>query len=74
MAGRATQPTAGGYQAPRWLTGGLTVELETLRGDVDHGEIRYWSHEDQERRFPGDKGFEYMRQLAGKGTETGWPP
>ena len=64
----------GRLSSPTMVNGRLTVELETLRGDVDHGEVRYWSHEDQERRFPGDKGFEYMRQLAQKGTETGWPP
>ena len=64
----------GRLSSPTMVNGRLTVELETLRGDVDHGEILYWSHEDQQRRFPGDKGFEYMRQLAGKGTETGWPP
>ena len=65
---------SGRLSSPTMVSGRLTVELETLRGDVDHGEVRYWSHEDQERRFPGDKGCEYMRQLAGKGTETGWPP
>ena len=65
---------SGRLSSPTMVNGRLTVELETLRGDVDHGEIRYWSHEDQERRYPGDKGFEYMRQLAQKGTETGWPP
>ena len=65
---------SGRLSSPTMVNGRLTVELETLRGDVDHGEIRYWSHEDQERRYPGDKGLEYMRQLAQKGTETGWPP
>ena len=65
---------SGRLSSPTMVNGRLTVELETLRGDVDHGEVRYWSHEDQERRFPGDKGMEYMRQLAQKGTETSWPP
>ena len=65
---------SGRLSSPTMVNGRLTVELETLRGDVDHGETRYWSHEDQERRYPGDKGFEYMRQLAQKGTETSWPP
>ena len=65
---------SGRLSSPTMVNGRLTVELETLRGDVDHGEVRYWSHEDQMRRFPGDKGMEYMRQLAQKGTETSWPP
>ena len=66
---------SGRLSSPTMVNGRLTVELETLRGDVDHGEVRYWSHEDQERRFPGDKGMEYMRQLSeGDGDEYMRPP
>ena len=47
----------GRLSSPTMVNGRLTVELETLRGDVDHGEIRYWSHEDQERRYPRRQGL-----------------
>lgn len=52
----------------------LKLELETLKGDVDRGTVRYWSHEDQQALFPGDKGLEHMRKLAEEGVDTTWPP
>ena len=51
----------------------LKLELETLKGDVDGGVARFWSHEDQTARFPGDKGFDDMRRLAEEGVDTIWP-
>ena len=49
------------------------VELETYTGDVDSGDVKYWSHESQQARFPGDRGFEYVREIAG-GIDIEWPP
>ena len=49
------------------------VELETYGGDVDRGRPLRWSHEDQLRRYPGDKGLEFMRELE-EGVEVKWPP
>lgn len=65
----------GRLSTPALSDGVLTVEIETQRGDVDRGRPLRWSHEDQQRRFPGDLGMEYMRKLAhDDGIETGWPP
>ena len=64
----------GRLSTPSLSQGGLTVEVETLRGDVDRGQPRRWSHEDQQRRYAGDDGLEYMRVLAREsGVNTGWP-
>ncbi len=64
----------GRLSTPSLVEGALQVEIETLRGDVDRGRPLRWSHEDQQRRFPGDKGLEYMRALAQQGQEASWPP
>ncbi len=65
---------SGRLSTPALGDGSLTVELETLRGDVDRGQPRHWSDGDQRRRTADDLGMEYMAQLARKGVETGWPP
>jgi len=54
--------------------GVLTVEVETRLGDVDRGVPLQWSHEDQQRRYPGDLGLEHMRALARGGITGAWPP
>ncbi len=55
------------------ISGGVyTIEIETYGGDVDRGVPLTWSDDDQQKRFPGDKGFEYLRQLA-SGIDTSWP-
>ena len=64
----------GRLSSPSLVAGQLTVEVETQRGDVDQGIPLRWSHEDQQRRFPGDKGLEYMRALSQQGVESSWPP
>ena len=64
----------GRLSGPVMRDGVLVVEIETALGDVDRGRPAYWSHEDQQRRHPGDRGLEYMRDLSGRGIETGWPP
>ena len=64
----------GQLSSPSMTQGVLTVEVETMRGNVDRGKPLRWSHEDQQRRHPGDKGMEYMRALANEGVTTAWPP
>ena len=49
------------------------IEVETVHGDVDRGEVQYWSDEDQKAKYPGDKGMEYMRKLS-EGIDIKWPP
>lgn len=72
----STAPFAfrGRLSTPSLVQGVLTVEVETMRGDVDRGRPLRWSHEDQQRRHPEDKGMEYMRRLANEGVTTAWPP
>lgn len=64
----------GQLSSPSMTQGVLTVEVETMRGDVDRGRPLPWSHEDQQQRHPGDRGMEYMRILANEGVTTAWPP
>ncbi len=64
----------GRLSSPTMSEGVLTVEVETQRGDVDRGLPLRWSHEDQQRRFPGDEGLEHMRALSQQGVESSWPP
>ena len=71
---RAPLKSIGQLSSPLMQDGVLGVEVETIRGDVDHGTVRQWSHEDQQRRFPDDKGFEDLRELAQQGVDTTWPP
>ena len=65
---------SGRLSTPTMVDGILSVEIETLRGDIDRGLVLFWSDEDQQKRSPGDLGMSYMRQLAQQGIETGWPP
>ena len=50
-----------------------TIEIETIHGDVDRGEVLYWSDEDQKMSYPGDRGMEYMRAIS-EGIDIKWPP
>ena len=54
----------------------LTVEVETFKGDVDRGRIVVWSHEEQQRRHPGDKGLAYLRPTTHQNPKRNlrWPP
>ena len=54
----------------------LTVEVETFKGDVDRGRIVAWSHEEQQRRHTGDKGFAYLRPTTHQNPKRNlrWPP
>ena len=44
-------------------TGQISAELETPRGDILRGVPRYWSHETQQQRYPGDRGLEFLSQM-----------
>ena len=67
---------------PRAFTGRVTgpelqgdryrVDLVDRRGDPLRPRPRFWSDEDQHRRFPGDTGLQYMRQIAA-GVDVKWP-
>lgn len=59
---------------PIMQDGSIQVEIETERGDIDHGSVVRWSHEDQQRRYPGDLGMEHLRALSQQGIDTTWPP
>ena len=63
----------GRLSSPVIRAGTYTIEIETFGGDVDRGRPLRWSDEDQQRRFPGDRGMEYMRELS-EGIDTKWPP
>ena len=52
----------------------FTVEVERLRGTLGDTVQTKWSNEDQEARYPGDRGLEYMTLLADEGITLAWPP
>ena len=64
--GRASLPSLEGRE--------LSIEIETLRGDVDRGGELVWSDESQQAEFPGDRGMEYNRAIAAGDVEVAWPP
>lgn len=66
VRGRMSQPVI--------KEGAVNIEVETRKGDVDRGRPRKVSHEDQQARYPGDRGCEYMRQNAQVEYDTAWPP
>ena len=70
---RLPRKFVGRLSSPTIQNGIYTIEIETYGGDVDRGRPLKWSDEDQQDRAPGDKGLEYMRQLA-SGIDTRWPP
>lgn len=47
----------------QWDSGVLSVEMETPRGDITRGVPRFWSHELQQKRYPGDKGLEFLSRM-----------
>ena len=64
----------GRLSTPNIQDGGISIEVETEKGDVDRGQAIRWSHEDQLRRYPGDLGMEHFRALSQQGIDTTWPP
>ena len=71
---KAPRKFVGRLSKPAIKDGIYTIEIETYGGDVDRGRPLKWSHEDQQRRHPGDRGLEYMRQLSEGITTARWPP
>ena len=52
-------------------TGIWSFDLETWHGDADRITTRRWSYDEQYRRASGDRGFEYMSELAA-GVDIEW--
>lgn len=50
-----------------------TIEVETRKGDIDRGRVKYISDESQRADYPNDRAFEFQRQFA-QGFEIRWPP
>ena len=48
------------------------VDIVDRYGDPLRPAPLFWSDEDQQRRFPGDKGLKYMKQIAA-GLQVEWP-
>ena len=73
---------ANGAVVPRAFTGRLTspvlegnfykIDVVDRRGDPIRPLPRFWSDDDQQRRFSGDRGLQYMRQIAA-GVDVKWP-
>lgn len=73
---------ANGQVVPRGFTGRLTspvlegnhyrVDVIDRRGDPIRPLPRFWSDDDQRRRFPSDAGLKHMRQIAA-GVDVKWP-
>ena len=68
-----TRVFRGRLSRPVLDAGTCTVELETDSGDIPVAESRYWSDNDQRSHYPGDRGFEFVKQLS-EGVEILWPP
>ena len=49
-----------------------TVDVETFTGDSDRGRVVQWTDSTQLSRFPGDKGFNFVRAIS-QGIPTRWP-
>ncbi len=64
FTGRVTSPV---LQGDRY-----TVDLVDRLGDPLRPAPLFWSDEDQQRRFPGDRGLKYMKQISA-GIDVRWP-
>ena len=62
----------GSFSDPKIQDRIYVVELETIKGDVDRANVRYWSHEDQQMRDSTDTCFSRCAQYA-QGIEHRWP-
>ncbi len=56
------------------VPGASEFEVERIEDRLGEVSIGRWSHESQLARAPGDRGLEFMAQLAGSGIEVRWPP
>lgn len=53
-------------------TATITVTAESRLADWDRPRIRRFNHEDQQIDYPGDKGFEFVPQMAEKELRWGY--
>ena len=63
----------GRLSAPRLQGGEYTIEIVSRIEDIDRGVPFFWSSSSQQRRHPGDLGFEHLETI-GDGVEIRWPP
>lgn len=52
-------------------TASITVTVESAMVRLEQPLERRWTHEDQQRRSPGDRGFEYVAALQSKEVKFG---
>ena len=71
---RVPHKFVGKLSKPVIKDGIYSIEIETYGGDIDRGRPLKWSHDDQQKRFPGDRGMEYTRRLAEGIRDATWPP
>ena len=64
----------GNLSRPQVVGTVASFEIETLAARADAQIPKFWSHEDQQRRRPGDRGLEYMAALAAREIQSDWPP
>ena len=62
----------GRLSAGRLTEGAYVAELETISGDIATNIPKFWSHADQIREYPLDKGLSNMRALEA-GLSIVWP-
>lgn len=53
-------------------TATITVSAESRLADWDRPRVRRYNHEDQQIDYPGDKGFEFVPQMAEKELRWGY--
>jgi len=53
-------------------TATITVTAESRLADWDRPRVRRYNHEDQQIDYPGDKGFEFVAQMAEKELKWGY--
>lgn len=63
---------SGRMAAPELVGDRYRIDLVDRAGDPLRPRPRYWSHEDQLARYPGDHGLTHMRTIA-NGFQIQWP-
>lgn len=54
---------------------GVELKFEIVNGldDVDLGDIKYWTDEQQQRDYPGDMGLQYKQNIQDSRSASQWP-